>query len=426
MKNIKNIKIKLPRISFPETWKDKIGGRFRKMKERSKAAMQSDEMMSLAQKLKLHRSKKQMRVITIASAALILASAGFIYTRVRVFHNYRLLSSVERSDDAATQYVPLGNRTLKCNPNGVTCVDGSNHVQWNVTFTMQKPITDVCGSTVAVGDQGGKSIYIFNKDGQVGRFETEYTLTKVRVASQGVVAAVLEDGEITWVNVYDSQGSIIASAKTSMNESGYPLDVDISSNGQKMAISYLGMDNKNVKTTIAFYNFSSVGRSQSDYLVNSVDYSASVVPQIKFLDGDYAVALRDDGLTFFGGKQVPEQKTEITFEQEIISTFHNDAYIGVVTLSDEETPVHKYKMQIYRKNGTRCGSGYFDLAYKDITISDDEIIMYSDTQIELYSVSGKKKASVVYDKQILDMVKLTGLRKYQITTADSTDKIRIR
>ena len=50
----------------------------------------------------------------------------------------------------------------------------------------------------------------------MGKFTTEHSLTSVKVAKQGVVAVIMEDGEVTWVNVYDSEGNVIVKNKTSM------------------------------------------------------------------------------------------------------------------------------------------------------------------------------------------------------------------
>ena len=419
-------KIKFPHPSFPGKWKETIKKITERKREKAQANMQSDEMMSLSEKLKLHRDKVHLRTVLLAAAAVLLVGGAFVYSRVRVLHRYSVLSSVERSDDAATSYVRLDNRTLKCNPNGVTCVNDSNEVQWNVTFTLQNPIVDVCGSTVVVGDQRGQDVYVFNKEGQIGHFEVEYTLTKVRVAAQGVVAAVLEDGDITYVNVYDSSGTLLVKSKTTMNENGYPLDIDISADGQKLAVSYLTMDNKDVKTNIVFYNFSAVGQSAADYQVNSVEYEAAVAPAVHFLSGSYAVACRDDGLTFFSGRQVPEQRAEITVEQEIISIFHSDDYVGIITANEDEAHKNKYKMQIYRADGSRCGTGYFDMDYTDVVAEEGEIILYGTHDIEIYSTGGRKKASVEYEKQISGMIKLGGFHKYQVLTPVSTDKIRLK
>lgn len=407
--------------------KEKVKEKIDRMKEKSKQNMQSDEMSDLASKLRLHRITVRLRYIVAGSLAVIIIAGAAVFHYVRVFHSYSIVSSAERSDDAVTQYVRLKKgRTLKCNPNGVTCVNDKDEVQWNTTFNMQSLIVDVCETTVVVGDQRGSQIYVFNEKGLMGNFEVEHTLMKVKVAKQGVVAAVLEDGETTWVNIYDLEGNIIVKNKTSMGEMGYPVDVAISSDGLKMAVSYLGTNQNDVESRVAFYNFSSVGQGQTDNLVNSVTYEGHVVPEVRFLDSSHAVAFRDDGLTFFGGKQVPEEKKQIDVEQEIISVFCDHEYVGVVTASDEEEQTHKYKMQLFRSNGSRSMTKYFDMDYTNIKVSNGEIILYSGSAIKIYTARGKEKFSAEYEKQIVDVIQASGSKNYTVITTDSTDRIKIK
>lgn len=395
--------------------------------ERSEKKMQSDEMLDLSAKLRMHRMAVRMKYLITGVIVIVLVAGILLYKQVRVFHNYSVLSSVERSDDAVTQYVRVKkNRTLKCNPNGVTCVNDANEVQWNTTFNMQSLVVDSCESTVAVGDQRGSLIYVFNEDGPMGSFEVEYNLMKLCVSRQGVVAAVLEAGETTWVNVYDKNGNVIVKNKTSMAESGYPLDVAISQDGYKMAVSYLGADQKDIKTRVAFYNFSSVGQGQSDNLVNSVDYEGEVVPEIRFMGNGHAVAFLDDGLAFFSGKQVPEESGRVEEELELISVFADDDYVGIVTASDEEDQKHKYRMAVYRSNGRKMMTKYFDMDYTEIKISGGEVILYNNSDMEIYTVNGKKKFSGSYEKGIQDVIRSGSSGKYTIVTPDSTDLVKIR
>ena len=395
-------------------------------KKKADQNMQSDEMLDLSSKLRLHKNKVRIRTAVILTIVLV-ASVGYgVYHHVKVYRHYTLVSGEERSDDNATQYVFLKKGCiLKCNPNGVTCVNKSNEVQWNTTFTMQNPILDICGTTVAVADQRGNEVYIFNENGLVGNFKVEYTLTKIRVAKQGVVAAVLEDGDVTWINVYDSQGNIIVKNKTSIGKAGYPLDMDISSDGLKMAVSFAGIQNQMLNFKVDFYNFSSVGKDQENNLVKEVEYENSVIPQVQFLGGGYAVVFRDDGVTVFSGKHVPEEKKNIAVKQEIVSTFYDDDYFGIITESDEEEQTHRYKMELYRKNGTKCFQTYFDMEYSEVKIHGEEVFLYNSSETMIYTTAGKLKYSAAYDKQISEVIPAEGLGKYMIITPDSVDIIKI-
>lgn len=410
---------------MPGHWKDQITKKIRGMKRRRAEQIPDGEMVSLSSRLKLHWARAHKRTVFLIAGLVLLIGAAFLYGKMRVFRQYRILSSVERSDDSATHYVRLGSRMLKCNPNGVTCVNNANEILWNVTFTMQNPIVDLCDSVAVVGDQRGQAVYVFDKNGQIGHFEVEHTLQKVRVSSHGVVAAVLSDGEVTWINVYTSDGRLLVRTQTTMMESGYPLDIDLSANGQKMGVSYLMTDNRDIKTKLVFYNFSAVGQSEAGYVVNSEECEGIVVPQVSFLKDNYAVAFKDNGLVFFRGRQIPDKSTEIVLEEEILSAFHSDDYVGVITQSDEADQKHRYKMQVYRANGSKCGTRYFNMEYSDVVINGSQIILHGDHMVEIYGTDGAKEASVEYEKQIIDIIRIGGFRKYEIITPDSTDRIRL-
>ena len=46
------------------------------------------------------------------------------------------------------------------------------------------------------------------------------------------MAAVLEDGEKTWINYYAADGSTIAENQTRVDNPGYPLDMAVSPDGE--------------------------------------------------------------------------------------------------------------------------------------------------------------------------------------------------
>ena len=47
----------------------------------------------------------------------------------------------------------------------------------------------------------------------MGAVETSMPILKARVAQSGVVAAILRDGEKTWIDFYATDGSLIAETR---------------------------------------------------------------------------------------------------------------------------------------------------------------------------------------------------------------------
>ena len=87
---------------------------------------------------------------------------------------------------------------------------------------------------------------------------------------------------MSWVNLYQADGTAIAEDKTTVTESGYPLDIDLSPDGQKLAVSYLGVKEGMISSDVVFYHFGSAGQAENDYVVSRETYTDTVIPEIYF------------------------------------------------------------------------------------------------------------------------------------------------
>lgn len=121
-----------------------------------------------------------------------------------------------------------------------------------------------------------------------------------------MVALVLQDDTVTWVNLYQADGTSVATDKTTVGESGYPLDVALSPNGQKMAVSYLKLAEGVMTDEVVFYHFGAAGKDKTDNIVSRTEYTDEVIPQIYFTDDAHAVAVSDSGYHVFSGSNAPE------------------------------------------------------------------------------------------------------------------------
>ena len=214
----------------------------------------------LKEKLEQNRIRKFRMRMTIGAIAAVIVMAFFLYNKLYTFKDYVIAQSYDNTAAAGSDYVAVGENLYRYNSDGVSCVTRENEMLWSITYNMQAPIVDVCQETMVIAEQQGNQIYVVNQDGLVGSFESLLPILKVRVSRQGVVAAVLQEGDITWVNLYKADGTSIASDKTTVGESGYPLDIDLSPNGEKLAVSYLGVTDGNITSNVVFYHFGAAGQ----------------------------------------------------------------------------------------------------------------------------------------------------------------------
>lgn len=370
------------------------------------------------------RRRRHFRIRVFILILVVFIVGGFVlYNRLHTFSDYVIADSYENEVAAGTEYVSVGKYIYRYNSDGVSCVNRKNVLNWSITYNMQAPITDTCGDTLVIAEQQGTQVLVVDKDGQVGSFETLLPILKVRVSNQGVVAVVLQEDEITWVNLYQPDGTSIASDKTTVTESGYPLDIDISPDGQKLAVSYLAVNEGILRSDVVFYHFGSAGQSKENHIVSSASYQETVIPEIYFTDNSRLVAVSDSGFIVFGGSDAPEESASVSFEEEILSTFHDGNTVGFLFKSTEEG--YDYRMELYNYHGKRKVSKNINASFDKVKLENGQIIMYSSGGCSVFTSSGRKRFTSAYEKEIVEMFYFSEFRKYLIITPDSFDRIRI-
>lgn len=355
--------------------------------------------------------------------AVLVAGGFYFYNRYHTFSEYVVTSTDECLDIGGTEYVILGKSVMKYSPDGIFCVNTRNESNWSVAYSMQTPIADVCGKTMVIAEQQGKQVYVFNEEGLLGNFETTMPVLKARVSDQGVVVLILEDEDATWIQMYSSAGEVIAAVKTTVADYGYPLDVDITSNASRMIVSFLGVEGGALNGRIAFFDFSSASASDDSHLTGMLDYPGSVFPQVCYDNSSAPMAVGDSGFVVFRGGNEPEEQASVEFEDEIVSSFWDEKYVGFIF--PNETSGCRYRMEVYTYQGRRLMQEEFDHDYAQVKMDRGEVLLYDAKTCTVYTTWGTKRFSSDYEKQVNFFAKLSGFRTYLVVTGDSMDHVRI-
>ncbi len=381
-----------------------------------------EQELTLEERLAQNRRRRRILQGVLAALILCVALGFYLYNRTHTFGDYVISKSIENSITSGTQYEAVGKYLYRYNSDGVSCVTRKNEVKWSITYSMQAPIVDVCGTTMVIAEQQGTQVYVVNEDGLLGNFTCLLPILKVRVSNQGVVAVVLQDDDVTWIRLYDAEGNNIANDKTTISDSGYPLDVDLSPNGEKMVVSYLGIDEGVMTSTVVFYDFGSGGDTDSDHEISSETFSGSAVPQVYFMDNSTAAAIADDGFAVFGGSSMAKTAAQ-DFDEEIVSCFYDDDTIGF--LFSDISGEYKYRMELYNYRGKQKTSAGVNADFDEIRIQNGQILLITSTSVSTYTKSGILRFSSAYEKEIEDVFYFGEFRRYLVITKNSFDRIRI-
>ncbi len=387
---------------------------------KAQAGMTEEERLEYRQRLRRRTILQTILLILVFVVAAAIAIA--IISERRTYHDYKVESRSRQEDIVSTSYIELNGRILRYSQSEVALVDTKMQTLWNATYTMTNPIADVCGNYAVIADQDGTTMEIFNEEGFLGEVTTSYAIVKATISSKGLVAAILNGGDDTWINFYGTDGSLIAENQTRIDDPGYPMDVAISDNGVIMMVTYQYVDGSKTTSYVAFYNFGDVGQSEDDRIVSAYTYEGLVIPEIEYLKDDRCIAIREDGIVIYGGEQIPEEITTIPVEQEIVSTFYDDEMVGLVFKNDEGD--NQYRMDVYSIDGNLKFSKEFNIPYTEIKMSGGNILMYNSSQIGIINDRGITKFSGTIDGTIEDFFKL-GSNRYLLVLDNGVNVIRL-
>lgn len=348
-------------------------------------------------------------LLVLCAVAVVVLIGVLIFLSTRTYHSYKVVKRSEQEDIVSTNYMEMAGRILKYSPDGASLITKNFQTVWNSTYNMENPKAYVRGDYAVIADLDGTTMKIFGKNGNTGSVTTSYSIVKACISSNGLVAAILDGGDDTWISFYGSDGTLIAENQTKIDDPGYPLDIALSDNGVIMMVTYQFIDGGDTTSYVAFYNFGDVGQSADDKIVSGYTYEGVIIPQLEYLGTSKSVALRDDGFTLYSGKEIPKEGSTFTVDKEIVSTFYNDDMIGLVFKSEEEGKA--YTMDVYSTGGKLKFSKGFNTQYTSIKISGGNIIMYNSSQISVFSSNGSEKYNGTVDGTIKDLFKI-GMNRY--------------
>ena len=376
--------------------------------------------------------------ITIALIAAIVIIALGVYLVIghkTYFNDYEVLAQTATGDATRMTYLPYNHSLIKYSQEGITCLDKNGQAVWVESYKMKQPVAVVSGEYIAVADYNGNSVYVFNSNGKISSMETPYIICNIDVASQGVFAVVLENETENFIELYDKNGTNLAEIRTTIADSGYPMDISISDDGKKMVTSYITVNGVTIENSIAMYNFGEVGQNVTDRLVGGFNnLEDTMVPKVEFLNNDTICAFGDNRFQFYSMKEKPSEKGTVSdFQGEVQSIFYNSRYVGIVekgssvpTEDNEQDGIPQYVIRVFDTNGSEKFSRTLEYSYNDIYATENEIIVIGTSECRIYDFSGNLKFSYAFNKEVKHLVPTGNSLQYIVVFDDSTEMIKLQ
>lgn len=380
-----------------------------------------EDMKDYHKKIWRHRVSVILKYAAVVAVVLLAIFGIRYYMNNRTFTGYSIASTTERSDTLTTKYAPFGDKILKYSRDGVSYTDDTNSLLFSITYTMQDPILALSQKAGAVADKNGSQIYIFDQEKQLGQITTLLPIKHIAISNQGVVAVLMEESKSSKLEIYSADGTIIGDGIFDLEDAGYPMNLSISSDGTKIAIAFAQISGSKFNSSVAVYNFDNVGENYVDHLVFAKNYTDYMIPELHYFDASILVAVGDGILGFYQGSQIPEIVNEVTIENEIKSVFYGENMVGLVF----ET-VEGKMLTLYDAKGNLVTQIPFTMDYDNIRIADNRVLIYNDTEMGLYSFSGKECFRQTFETSMVDIFTTKSRSKYLFIYTNETQLVKLQ
>ena len=380
-----------------------------------------EDMKDYHKKIWRHRVSLILKYAAVVAVVLLAIFGVRYYMNNRTFTGYSIASTTERSDTLTTKYAPFGDKILKYSRDGVSYTDDTNSLLFSITYTMQDPILALSQKAGAVADKNGSQIYIFDQEKQMGQITTLLPIKHIAISNQGVVAVLMEESKSSKLEIYSADGTMIGDGIFDLEDAGYPMNLSISSDGTKIAIAFAQISGSKFNSSVAVYNFDNVGENYVDHLVFAKNYTDYMIPELHYFDASTLVAVGDGILGFYQGSQIPEIVNEVAIENEIKSVFYGENMVGLVF----ET-VEGKMLTLYDAKGNLVTQIPFTMDYDNIRIADNRVLIYNDTEMGLYSFSGKECFRQTFETSMVDIFTTKSRSKYLFIYTNETQLVKLQ
>lgn len=207
-------------------------------------------------------------------------------------------------EDRADFYVTDKGNFFFITKDGVRYYTSSGEKKWDKVFNMIHPVIYGEGEMLAVAEQKGKELYVYNTEGQRNILEFEYPILRFSINRAGYVSVILQRDNDYELHVYDEKGGRCWQWNNE-NYNVFPVACAASNDGRIVAVSLFDINDVKPESLIMFaYIEDTVQNNKySDRIFSSKMRSNQLVGDLRFMEDRMVVSISDEEIT---GMQIVE------------------------------------------------------------------------------------------------------------------------
>ncbi len=358
---------------------------------------------------------------------LIIAISIVVIKIFSKYDDYQVEKTWERNDSTESTFCSFNSNLLKYSADGIfyTKYDGS--LIWNYTYDMVNPCIDTCDDYVVVFDKKGNEVDIFSTKGFIKSITTTIPVVDAKIAKQGTVALLLQENNVSYIQMYDKDASILVSGEIHPENKGFPISMAISSDATRLLLSIVNLNSGSLSTDLVFYDFTDEGKEEQDNIVATYTYSNSLIPKVDYVNDNKAIAFSDSKIIIFNNNFRATVAKEINVENDMKSVFYNTTHFGFISETETEDGEIVNMLNVYNLYGFRWISKEITSSYDSVELLDnDEIYIRNGNEVFLYNLQGISRFTFTFDETVYNIVPGTTSRRYYLIEETKTEEIMIK
>ena len=397
----------------------KDGVRMESLSERNE-----NQRIDNAKKWRKRRNKIIMGSASVCILLVVIFNVWSYYTKD--YKGYKVIQSIKRKDSTITNYTVYNDgKLMKYSRDGAVGFNKKLEMQWSGSYDFSTPLFDSCGVYVALADQGGTEISVFDGSDSPKEINVLYPITNIRISSQGVLAVVMNRESSDQVQLYDStNGELLVEFMTNVSDDGYPVDIALSSDGRKLITSYLNVTNGTATSKLTFYNLGEIGKNYTNNIVSAKTFKKQIISKIEFLENNTVCAFSEQGYHLYEMKQMVRDIRSKSFKQQIRSVFLTKENFGFVF--NDSSDKHKLKTELYDLSGKVKMSKSINFDYNKVYMIGEQIIFLSDQVCHILRKNGTEKFNCTFNLPISYILPTEGFNRYILVDDNAIKVIKVR
>lgn len=360
--------------------------------------------------------KSRTRHVLALLLVFLLALCFFVFRQYRTSYTYEnyTVTSEMLIEGQEVQYHGTGTSLIVATNDGAKSLSGTGKTEWELSYRMDHPMVWSCEAITAIADIGGKDVYVVAQNGIPYHYQVLYPIVKLAVASQGVTAVLLNNGSEDYIQLYDINGSMRVDLNTKTKTDGFPIDVALSKDGQKLVTLYLTFENDALISKVTFYNAGEVGKNHIGNVVGQRLYGKNrLVTGVQFIDNDTVCIKTEDGFSLYRMKETPKLISEKTFEDSLYDLECTENGILAVT---ENAVTKKKKMLRFQTDGRQIAAWEEIMDYERVVASEQEVLLFSPQKAIVYRNNKTEKFVTEFERNLERMFTAGENRYFLIDT----------